>query len=243
MRSFNLKTLRATFNNMPVTPLVIAGVLSAMGCIVMVGILYALTVPRSSGVAQGGATTTYSYVTATPIVTLTPTFTETPLATPTDLPTDIPTGTPVPPTHPAATRAPATAAPPTNTPIPPTPIYGVDLGLDQTRLSLGMTSQGKGLSIPFFIKAHNTTDHRVPFGYLGVAAQDAEGYSVAFAKVRINSFFEPDEVISDHGSFKIYKLGDFMVYFLICVSPNDDACNQPGADYRQLAPPIQVTIH
>ena len=223
MGSFNWK-------NLPTTPLVIAGVVMVMGCIVLAGIVYALVIPRSSQVAQAGPTATRHYVTATPIST----------PTPTDLPTDAPTGTA---THPPVTRAPATAAPPTATPVPPTQVYGVDLGLDKLGFSLGTTTQGRGLPIPFFIKAHNSTDHRVPFGYLGVAAQDSTGYSVAFVKTRINSFFEPDEVIEDHGSIKIYKLGDFTVYFLICVSANDDACNMAGADYRQLATPIQVTIN
>ena len=230
MDTLNLK-------NLPTTPLVIAGVVTLMGCIMLAGITYALVIPRSPQVAQADPTATRGYVTATPIVTPTPTATDTPTATETSLPTNAATNTP---TRRPVTYVPPTAVPPTATPAPN---YGADLGLDQLRYSLSMTTQGKGLTIPFFIKAHNSTNHRILFGYLGVAAQDSTGVSVAFRKVKINSFFEPDELFEAHDAIKIYKVGTFTTYFLICLSANDDACDQPGADYEVLAPPIQVTIN
>jgi hypothetical protein len=230
------------FKNLPLVPLVIGGVVTFMGCMLLLGIVYAVAVPPSNGVAEGRATATRRFVTATPIATMTPIPTDTPTATSTNLPTDVPTNTPVPPTRPAVTRVPATAEPPTNAPPPPKTIYGADLGLDKIGFNLSITTQGKGLTIPVFAKVHNATDHQIPFGYLGVGAHDSDGVSVAFRKFKINSLLEPNEYFAARDAIKIYRVGEFDVFFVICISPNDDICDQPGADYRQLADPIRVTI-
>ena len=53
--------------SLPSTPLVIGVVVTITGCILMFGIVYALAAPRTGGTAQGKATATRHYVTATPI--------------------------------------------------------------------------------------------------------------------------------------------------------------------------------
>ena len=89
--SINLK-------NLPTVPLVIGSVVTLMGCVLILGIAYAVFVPRSAAtqVAQAQPTATRRFVTATPISTPTPTPTDTPTATSTDLPTATPTNTQVP---------------------------------------------------------------------------------------------------------------------------------------------------
>lgn len=225
--------------NLPTVPLVIGGVVTLMGCVLIVGIAYAVLVPRSTGsqVAQAEPTATRRFVTATPISTATATPTDTPTATPTDLPTATPTNTPILPT-----RRPATAVPPTNTALPPTAVLGADLGITNIGFNLSLTTQGKGLEIPFFFKLHNSNNYQIPFGYLGVAVQDSTGASVAFRKNYINSYLDALQTISVHDAIKIYKVGNMNAYLVICLSHNDYACDQPGADYHQLAGPIAVTI-
>ncbi len=231
--SINLK-------NIPTIPLVIGSVVTLLGCFVLAGIAYALLAPRTGAtpqVAQAEPTATRRYVTATPISTATPTPTDTPTATSTDLPTATPTDTRVPPT-----RIPATAVPPTNTPLPPTPVLGADLGLDNIAFNISIRTQTRGVDFPYFFRVHNANNYQFPFGYLGVGVQDSSGVSVAFAKTKINSYFDPDETFSIHNAMKVYQVGNFNAYLVICLSHNDYACDQPGADYRQLAGPIAITI-
>lgn len=230
--SINLK-------NIPTVPLVIGSVVTLMGCVLILGIAYAVFVPRSAAtqVAQAQPTATRRFITATPISTATPTPTVTPTATSTDLPTATPTNTRVP-----STRVPATAAPPTNTPLPPTPVLGADLGFDNIAFNISVRTQTRGVDFPYFFRVHNANNYQVPFGYLGVGVQDSSGVSVAFAKTKVNTFFDALETFSIHSFMKVYKAGDFNAYLVICMSHNDYACDQPGADYRQLAGPIAITI-
>lgn len=231
--------MQINLKNLPTIPLVIGGVVTLMGCILLLGIAYALIVPSSSHVAQAGATATRKFVTATPISTATPTPTDTPSPTSTDQPTSTPSSTP---THPPVTRVPSTAVPPTNTPVPPTPVLGAELGLDGIGFNLSIRTQGKGLEIPLFVKVHNANNFQVPFGYLGVGVHDSTGTSVAFRKLKINSYLDANEYYSAHDAIKVYKIGEMDAFFVICISSNDYACDQPGADYHQLAGPIHLTI-
>jgi hypothetical protein len=233
------RTLTSKLKNLPTIPLVIGSVVAVMGCLALTGMAYAVLVPPSGGVSAR-PTATRLFVTATPILTSTPTPTNTAMPTPTDLPTDIPPDTPVPPTRVPSTRVPPTAVPPTAP--PPTEVLGADLGLSNIRFSVTQTTQGKGLGVQFFYAFRNDNGYAIPFGYLGVAAQDADGFTVAFSKSRINSSIDAYEKVSIHGTFKVYRQGNFNAYLVICLSANDDACDLPGADYRRLAGPIAITI-
>lgn len=225
---------------LPSTPVMIGAGTAVMGCIFLAGLLYALIVPRGAGlfVAQATPTSeaTRGYVTATPILTATPSETPTPSPSPTEPATSTPTATK---TRPAATRAPATKTPaPTPTPY----VYGAELGLDQLNLYVPILSQGTGLKLPVTFTVHNNNPWIFKFGYLGVAAHDLAGNSVAFAKSKINDYLDADEYLKFHDAIVIDQPGQFDLFFVVCVSANDVICDTPQGEYHQLAPPVRVTI-
>src|SRR5258706_10999686 len=101
---------------LPVVPLVIAGVVVLLGCLMIGGVIFS-AVSRTGGGAQGAQNTPAA--TARQIVIYTPTTapTHTPTITPTTVPSTTPTETVQPTkTFVPVTRAPATAVPPTAPP-------------------------------------------------------------------------------------------------------------------------------
>jgi hypothetical protein len=223
---------------LPPLPLVIGGVATLIGCLLIAGILYALLVPPSKSVADVAPTATRTFITATPIATKTPTATETPTPTATDLPTATPTKTPVGPT-----RVPATKVPPTLPPPPPTAVLGADLGITGVHFRLESdATASKGDRIYFVFQLTNSNPTIIPYGILGVTAHDSAGNAVGLAQARNNGYLDAFEFVREHRFMKIYQTGEMDLYVVICLSSNDIACTQPGADWHQLSPPITVTI-
>lgn len=204
------------------------------------------------------------------VIDVQPTFTLAPTATPTETPTPIPSPTDTPTNTPAPTDTPApvdtptpvpadtpvpqpTLPPPTDTPPPPpadTPVpfitaHGVigSLVLVDPKEAYANRSAVK---VRWTVKNESGAD--IPFGILGITMDTGTG-PAQFQSTRSgpNNRLGPGDEISAEEIVRPLRFGeqiegDALLVLSMCFEKSPEECEQPGADWENISPPVVIHI-
>lgn len=192
--------------------------------------------------------------TATPTETptLTPTPTDTPTNTPAptdtpvpvDTPTSEPTDTPVPePTLPPPTDTPPPPA--TDTPVPFMTAHGVVGSLE---LIDPQESYANRTKVKLHWRVKNESGADIPFGILGITMDTGTG-PAQFQSTRSgpNNMLAPGDETSADEIVRPLRFGeqiegDAVLVLSMCFEKSIEECEQPGADWENISPPLVIHI-
>ncbi|NDJ35422.1 MAG: hypothetical protein GYB64_12210 [Chloroflexi bacterium] len=238
-------------NDLPIVPIVIAGVLILAGCGLVGGVaaltlgVFRQTAPVSEPTVSLAEVEPTAQATATALFE--PTFTplpatDTPEATATPEVTEEPTATTEPTSAPAPVQT--SAAPPPTDPPAPTATSPPETGpLGQISFSLQRTSIQPGEQVIFNFSVTNITRDTLPFGFLGATVLNAEGANVNFQPSWTEHSLEEDETLTHQDNIKpgvLTEPGTYTVYLTVCYSPADEC--QVGGEWVFLSGPVELTV-
>lgn len=174
--------------------------------------------------------------TDTPAATATFTVTPTEPATPTAEPSATPEPTATPTRKP--TRVPPTPTPrPTNTPAPQVGSHGV---LGKLRLRQNRTDYAVREKIFFVFEAENHTDRDIPFGILGMKADNGQ-FQTSWSSDAYSLKIDARSVFSRDDNMAFSAPGTYTVRLAICFSAYAD-CSVAGADWEEFSPGVVVNV-
>lgn len=244
-------------NALPVVPLVIAGVVVLVGC-VLIGVTLAIALGPIKGPATQVADNP-PIATARPVIifTSTPLPTSTPTDTPTPTETSTPTLTPT-KTFVPVTRVPPTAVPPTDSPptaIPPTPVpigrgwlTDIRFEVPKTEISAGPPDSG---IVPFKFYFFNARGVGWEFGCVGGRVFDVAGNFVknqwslgtsTLVQMTFNNGLSWEDSVKNMspGSYKL----QLWIRYDKTLCPAADVGPEDGGDWENLTPGgIQFNVH